>query len=299
METSRRSFVQAAAGTALVAGTAAAAPLPVVKFAGKHEISRLIIGTNPLMGYSHFNGILDKCMREWMTPERRIETVLAAERAGITTWQMHYQKETMETFHGIRAKGSKLKVFLLSDFELHKDFTMIPELSKLGFLGMAHHGNRTDEAFRAGKMDRVLEFLKRVKDTGVMAGISTHNPEVVDWVESKGWPVDYYMTCLYRVSRTPEETRALLGGERPLGEAFLEKDPARMTAMVRKTNKPCLAFKLLGAGRAGATREQIEAAFKFAYTNIKPGDAAIVGMWPKFKDEIAENCDIVRQLHAS
>ena len=38
---------------------------------------------------------------------------------------------------------------------------------------------------------------------------------------------------------------------------------------------------------------------KFAYNNIKPGDAAIVGMWPKFKDEIAENCEIVRQLHAT
>jgi hypothetical protein len=148
-------------------------------------------------------------------------------------------------------------------------------------------------------MDRVREFVDRVRDTGAMAGVSTHNPEVVDWIESKGWPVDYYMTCLYRVSRTPEETRAISNGERALGEAFLEKDPARMTAMVRRTNKPCLAFKLLGAGRAGYPREAIDAAFKFAYTNIKAGDACIVGMWPKFKDEIAENCDIVRQIHAT
>lgn len=301
MEETRRGFLKASAGTALAANVAAAAPapLPKVMFGGKHEISRLILGTNPLMGYSHFNRTMELCMREWMTPERRIETVLAAEQAGITTWQLHYQQETIETLKGIRARGSKLKVFLLSDFELHKDFTMIPNIAKLGFLGMAHHGNRTDEAFRSKNMDRVLEFVKRVKDTGVMAGVSTHNPEVVDWIESKGWPLDYYMTCLYRVSRTPEESKALMNGERPLGEPFLEKDPARMTAAVRKTNKPCLAFKLLGAGRAGAAREQIEAAMRFAYTNIKPGDAAIVGMWPKFKDEITENCDIVRKIHAT
>ena len=121
----------------------------------------------------------------------------------------------------------------------------------------------------------------------------------IDWIESKGWPTDYYMTCLYRVSRTPEEARLLMNGERPLGETFLEKDPARMTAVIRQCMKPCLAFKLLGAGRAGASREQIEAAFRFAFTNIKPGDAAIVGMWPKFKDEITENADIVRRLHGS
>jgi len=147
-------------------------------------------------------------------------------------------------------------------------------------------------------MDRVLEFVKRVRDTGALAGVSTHNPKVVEWIEDMGWPTDYYMTCLYQVSRTADETRALLGGERPLGEPFLEKDPVRMTDMIKRTRKPCLAFKLLGAGRAGQGREQIKAAFEFAYSNIKPGDACIVGMWPKFKNEIAENCDLVRQIHA-
>jgi hypothetical protein len=298
----RRGFLQAAAaGTVAVnmASAAAAPALPTVRFGGKHEISRLIIGTNPLMGYSHFNGVLDQCMREFYTPEQRIKTLLDAEKAGITTWQLHYHKDTIAILEGIRARGSKLKVFLLSDFELQKDFTMIPALAKLGFLGMAHHGNRTDEAYRQGKMDTVLDFVKRVKDTGVMAGVSSHNPEVVEWIESKGWPTDYFMTCLYRVSRTPEEARALLGGERPLGETFLEKDPIRMTNVIKKISKPCLAFKLLGAGRAGGSRDSIEAAFRFAYQNIKPGDAAIVGMFPKFKDEITENCSIVRQIHST
>ncbi len=301
MTNTRRGFLQAA-GTLTAAAAASAqtpAPLPTVKFGGKHEISRMLIGTNPLMGYSHFNRNLDMSMREWMTPERRIETVLAAERGGVTAWQLHYHQDTIAILEGIRARGSKLKTFLLSDFELQKDFAMIPALAKLGFLGMAHHGNRTDEAFREGKMDRVLEFVKRVRDTGLMAGVSMHNPEVLDYIESKGWPTDYYMTCFYRVSRSPEETRAALNGERPLGEAFLEKDPIRMTAAIRKTKKPCLGFKIIGAGRIGAGREQIAAAMKFAFDNIKPGDATIVGMWPKYKDEITENCDIVRQLHAT
>ncbi|WP_321470064.1 hypothetical protein [uncultured Paludibaculum sp.] len=298
----RRGFLQVAAAGAVAANVASAAAtpaLPTVMFGGKHEISRLIIGTNPLMGYSHFNSVLDQCQREFMTPEQRIKTVLDAEKAGITTWQLHYHKDTIAILEGIRARGSKMKVFLLSDFELQKDFTMIPTLAKLGFLGMAHHGNRTDDAFRQGKMDTVLDFVKRVKDTGIMAGVSSHNPKVVEWIEDKGWPTDYYMTCLYHVSRSAEEARALMGGERPLGETFLEKDPVRMTDVVKKISKPCLAFKLLGAGRAGASKAQIETAFRFAYQNIKPGDAAIVGMWPKFKDEIAENCSIVRQIHSS
>lgn len=277
---------------------AAVPALPTVNFAG-HKVTRLVIGTNPLFGYSHFNGILDNLMREWMTPERRVETVLRAEQAGINTWQLHYNQGTMAMIDALKEKGSKMQMFLLSDFEMHKDFSMIPGLAKRGFIGMAHHGGRTDDAFRSGQMARVQEFCKIVRGTGKMVGISTHNPEVIDFIESAGWDLDYYMTCLYRVSRTREETRAALNGEAPLGEPFLEKDPVRMTRAIRQAKKPCLAFKILGAGRAGGSREQIQAAFKFAFDNIKSTDAVIVGMFPKFKDEMTENAAIVGRLHAT
>ena len=292
----RRTMLASAALPA-AAALAADPPLPTVQF-GPHKISKLVIGTNPLMGYSHFNQILDRTMREWMTPERRVETVLGAEAAGITTWQLHYHADTMAIVDEIRRRGSKMQMFLLSDFELHKDFSMIPAVARKGFLGMAHHGNRTDEAYRSKNMDRVKEFVMRVKDTGLMAGVSMHNPEVMDYIEDSGWPVDYYMTCFYRVSRNREEARALMNGEAPLGETFLEKDPDRMSERIKRTKRPCFGFKILAAGRAGFATEQIQQAFKGAFARIKPNDAVIVGMFPKFKNEMAENASIVRQLLA-
>ena len=173
---------------------------------------------------------------------------------------------------------------------------MIPEVAKNGFVGIAHHGGRTDDRFRAKEMHIVQDFTKRVRDTGAMVGVSTHNPVVIDYIESAGWDIDYYMTCFYQVSRSREEARLLMNGEAPLGETYLEKDPIRMTAMVRKTKRPCLGFKILAAGRRIATPETVDVAFKFAYANIKPGDAVIVGMWPKFKDEIGENTATVRRI---
>ena len=68
----------------------------------------------------------------------------------------------------------------------------------------------------------------------------------------------------------------------------MEKDPERMCRIIRQTKKPCLAFKLLAAGRAAGSPAALERAYTFAYSNIKPGDAAIVGMFPKFKDEVKE-----------
>jgi hypothetical protein len=169
------------------------------------------------------------------------------------------------------------------------------EMAKLKPLGLAHHGNRSDERLREGRMDLVLDFIKTVHDAGMPAGVSMHNPAVLAYVEEQGWDVDFYMTCLYRVSRTVEETRAEFG-EAPLGETFMERDPERMTAMVRQTKRTCFAFKLLGAGRNIGRPEVLERAFRFALTNIKPQDAVIVGMCPRFKDEIAENVALVRKI---
>jgi hypothetical protein len=296
---SRRRFLQSTAGLAAIAGLPAAAqeaapPLPKVKF-GKHEITRLIVGSNPFYGYSHFNRILDQVMREWYTQDRKMEVLRACESQGITAWQLHYNDQPMADFKRYRAEGGKMHLILLADFELMKNPKLLPEVAKLGPLGIAHHGNRTDERFRAGEKNKVRDFLKAVRDCGVMVGLSTHNPGVIDTVESEGWDLDYYQACFYRVSRTAEEARAEFR-EAPMGETYMEKDPERMCRMIRQTKKPCLAFKLFGAGRTIASSEQIERAFRFAYSNIKPGDATIVGMFPRFGDQVRENAEIVRRV---
>jgi hypothetical protein len=299
---SRRGFLKSVAAAvpvleAAASAQSAAAKLPTVRF-GKHDVTRLVIGTNPFFGYSHFNSVLDQAMREYMTQEKRIETLLACEKHGINTWQYHFSEQTVADYKVMRERGGKLQFFMLTEGEMSKDFSLVTKFAKLGPIGIAHHGNRTDERFREKRMDVVREFTRIARDSGVMVGVSTHNPEVVDFIESAGWDIDYYMCCFYRVSRSREEARALMGGEAPLGETFLEKDPVRMTKAIRQTKRPVLGFKILGAGRAGYTRDKIEDAFRFAYANIKPTDAVIVGMWPKFKNEVEENTSIARALTA-
>jgi hypothetical protein len=294
---SRRGFLQAAAGlTALAAnaGQTESATLPKVKF-GKHEITRMIVGSNPFYGYSHFNRVLDQCMRDFYTQDRKMEVLHACERNGIGTWQLHYNDQPIADFRRYREEGGKMQLILLADFELMKNPKLLPEVAKLGPLGIGHHGNRTDEAFREGRKQQVRDYLKMVRDTGVMVGLSTHNPAVVDTVESEGWDIDYYQTCLYRVSRSREEARAEFR-EAPLGETFMEKDPERMCKMIRQTRKPCLAFKVFGAGRNISSPAVVEGAFRFAFDNIKPGDAVIIGMFPRFSDEVRENTAVVRKI---
>jgi hypothetical protein len=114
--------------------------------------------------------------------------------------------------------------------------------------------------------------------------------------EEKGWDVDYYMCCLYYLSRPKSEYQKLLGPDLPLGEIYLPTDPPRMFKVVQAARKPCLVYKVLAAGRRIENRSQIRTCFETALQNIKPTDAMIVGMYQQFGDQVGENVAMVRQL---
>jgi hypothetical protein len=165
---------------------------------------------------------------------------------------------------------------------------------------VAHHGEVTDHFFKTGKLDQVRDFLKQVHDAGLVAGISTHMPDVVDAVESKGWEVDYYMTCVYERHRSAEDLQKLLGHVPiPVGEVYLTSDPPRMFKAVQSTKRPCLAFKILAAGRLSERSQWVEQAFRETFASIKPTDGAIVGMYDEYSDQPAENAAFVRKFSAT
>ena len=211
-------------------------------------------------------------MRDYMTQDRRMEVLHRCEQAGINTWQLHYMQQTMADFRRYRSEGGTMNWFLLGDFEMMKDLSLVGTVAKeLKPIGIAHHGNRTDERFHDGEMHKVREFCKAVRDTGVMVGVSTHNPAVIDTIEGEGWDIDYYQTCFYFVTRTRAEARAAFG-ESPLdtGGMFMEKDPERMSKMIRQTKRPCLAFKILGAGHNSTGRARWKTPFAPPSPTLSP-----------------------------
>src|SRR5437588_6375873 len=91
----RREFLHQAvgvtAGLAVLAERAVAeqpapapALLPTIQL-GKHAVTRLIIGGNPIYGYSHFNKLLSQHQVAWHTPERVAALLQRCEQAGINT----------------------------------------------------------------------------------------------------------------------------------------------------------------------------------------------------------------------
>jgi hypothetical protein len=76
------------------------------------------------------------------------------------------------------------------------------------------------------------------------------------------------------------------------GDKFKLSDVPAATTCIRRIQKPCIAYKIMGAGRIDARM-----AFEFAFDSIKPGDAVNVGMHRGDKDDmVAENAAIVESI---
>lgn len=270
--------------------------LPTVRF-GKHEITRLIVGSGPLYGHSHAatgraGEIMDQLIRAWSTTERVCHTLHACEQNGINTYQGNARERSVTDLARYRAEGGMMHMISLATGDVIQQV-----VEQVKPIGMAHHGEVTDRLFREGKLQEVHEFTKRVRQTGLMVGISTHQPETIARIEELGWDVDFYMGCAYNRTRTPEQLRTLLGDvPEPPSEVYLRGDPARMFQVMRKTTKPCLVFKILAAGRVTGSTSAVQQAFRTAFESIKPQDCVIVGMCQRFRDEVTENVGHVRQL---
>jgi hypothetical protein len=282
--------------------------LPTVAL-GPYRVTRLIAGGNPIYGYSHFNKLLDRLMTEYYTDEQIVKFLLACEKAGINTWQSNYPESGRRQHAKIREAGCKIQWICLADpgdygrgantpeARLAATIKCATEAAKVKPVGIAHHGGVTDKQWRDGKIDLLRDFVNRVHDLGFPAGVSTHVPAVIELLESKGWPIDFYMGCFYRMSRTAQDFREEIGVV-PVGETYLSSDPHKMTQALRQAKPPCLGFKILAAGRKCDTPEQVREAFQLAFKNLKPTDATIVGMFPRFTDQISENAQIVREICA-
>ncbi|MBN1250223.1 MAG: hypothetical protein JXC32_21340, partial [Anaerolineae bacterium] len=268
-------------------------PLPQIPF-GDVTLSRLILGANPINGGSHLSCFVNHQMKRYFTPEQVQATLKHCQEEGINTWQsgLGNLKDYRQYVDG----GGEIHYIALSHATGDAP-TMLEDLVAGGTVGVAHHGEVTDIFWREGQMAKVQEYCKRIRDTGVMVGISTHIPDVVDHVVSEDWDVDFFMCCVYERHRTREQLLERLGHvPLPLKEVYLEDDPPRMYKAMRATGKPCLAFKILAAGRLSDRQEWVEAAFEQAFREIKPNDAVIVGMYPEYEDQVAINAEYTRRF---
>jgi hypothetical protein len=277
-------------GQSVLAAESPAAKLPTVRW-GRYEITRLLVGHNPLKGTSHYSKELSEEMRRWFDDGHvhGRQLLRRCEQLGINTCQMgdpnmeallraHYAEggrlQWIATFYSKPGKGKE---------ELARILKMRPRP-----IGAQHFGATSDSLMREGKIDQALDTLKMLRDAGLLLGFGSHNHEVIDYAENKGWDVDFYQCCFYH------STDGL--NRKDGSEVFEESARQSMVKTIQQVSKPCIAFKVLGANRHCGTPARVGRAIRFALEHIKPTDVVLLGMWQKYKDQAAENVGYVSKV---
>jgi len=316
MATSRRNFLQSGAALAagLTAGASAEAQtqttgqgggqapalrpaseiqVPKMKFFHA-EISRVVLGCNPFYGFAHYNNNFGNTMKEFYSADRVCAVMHQCCRFGINAFNYVHLDRGPQDWARFQAEGGQMN--LIIQVTANADAATL--VKTLQPLALQRQGEVTDNAWQDGDMTPIREWCKRVRDLGVLVGVGTHIPEVIAHIEDENWDVDFYSGCVYNRRRTQDEWKRALNGEimEMTGDIYMQSDPPRMYRVMRQTKKPCFAFKILAAGRV--PDRGVEQAFRTAFESIKPTDGIYVGMFPKFKDEVRENAEIVHRVLA-
>jgi hypothetical protein len=264
--------------------------LPTVKL-GNTEITRLLIGGNPFSGNSHISYERDWEMRDFFTYAKIKETLFNCMENGINTMVLRSDMHLLRLINEFRHEGGNLNWISMTGGEFLSYRGHINQIMQYKPCAIYHHGSVTDDMFKNKEYDGLKERIKIIKDKGVPAGLATHMPEVIEYAEEHDWGVDFYMACVYNISREDRISSAITG-EANNGEVFDEGDIPIMYSMIRSVDKPCLAFKILGATRRCTSEDRIQGAFTEAFENIKASDVVVVGMYP---DQVKPNCEYTRK----
>jgi len=258
--------------------------LPTVDFAVL-TVTRLLIGANPFGGFSHQNPERDAEMKAWNTPERILETWDRAWKAGINTFVTNNETEHVieTTRQYLAAKGPMQWIGQLAMRSHPTMFAALDEAKAIGASGAYFHGGYVDGFYKEQDAKTLEEWVAHAKSIGLPIGVAGHSPLVHDWVNSLDL-VDFHVVCIFNCG-------SLHAGS---GHRFQLADLPPAYECIARIQKPCIAYKIMGAGRIDPLM-----AFEYCFDHIKPGDVCNVGMHRGDKDDmVEENARMVSDILA-
>jgi hypothetical protein len=261
-------------------------PMPMIKLKNL-SISRIVVGGNPVSGFSHAGPDRSKAMLDYFTMENIKKMLHHCEKCGINTAFLRADNFIIRVLREYWNEGGKIQWVAQTATE-EDAMSNIDKAKRFGASAIYLHGGTIDGLFEDGEHDKVLKQLEHAKETGLPAGVASHIPPNIMEVEKRGWNPDFYMVCLYNIPGY----KGKLGVDE--NEKFRQEDRAIALDVIAKVQRPCIAYKILAAGRMDP-----RVAFKEVFSRIKPTDGVNVGMFPpdgKTGDIVQENVDLVKEF---
>ncbi len=257
---------------------------------GSVTMSRLICGGNLISGYAHSRDLIyvSHLLQAYFTEAKIMETWAKCEAQGIDTMIFNpSDRRALEIYRKYRAQGGRIQCLAQVGPDDGDPGRCVKEAVDAGAVGVLLVGNLGDAWTREGKMDRVADFLGRVKAERVLAGVAGHELRTPRAVEQAGLKPDFYMKTYhsdhYWSKRQPDQMKEIIDNYGV--DNYWCLDPEGTVRFFQEIERPWIAYKVLAAGAIHP-----RAGFKRAFEN--GADFCVVGM---FDFQIEENVRIASQ----
>ena len=243
--------------------------------------SKIICGTNPFYGHSHFSEARNAEYLGRFDDEAIERTIQRCINMGINTVESCANERIVSILSQLRDKNPE-PIHFVGSTRIDETSNIKSHQQKLSFLienraeVCVVHAQYVDRPRKGDDIRGLPQLIEKIHDAGLLAGISTHRAETVELCESQGYGVDTYLFPLN------------LSGFVYPGYEGTESVQERIN-IVRNTPKPFILVKALGAGRIPP-----DEALQFIAENAKPSDLVSIGFGTE--DEINEVVELVEKL---
>ncbi|MFC1603404.1 hypothetical protein ACFL5F_00110 [Planctomycetota bacterium] len=243
--------------------------------------SKIICGTNPFYGHSHFS---DARNAEYLgrfddeTIERMIQRCISL---GINAVESSANERIVSILSRLRDKNPE-PIHFVGSTRIDETSDIKSHQQKLSFLienraeVCVLHAQFVDRPRKGDDIRRLPQLIEKIHDAGLLAGISTHRVETVELCERQGYGIDTYLFPLN------------LSGFVYPGYEGTESVQERIT-VVQNTPKPFILIKALGAGRIPP-----DEGLQFIAENAKSNDLISIGFGTE--NEVSETVELVEKL---
>jgi len=257
---------------------------------GNLEISRLISGGNLLSGMAHSRDLayVNGLMKKYFTTEKVWETFRICEACGINSILVRTDTNTVQLIHKYWKLGGKIQwLAQTKTAPKDEDITINAQIAvDSGASAIYIQGDNADEWVHEGRFDLFDKWFSRFQGKGIPIGVGAHELDVVEAMESRGYPIDFYMKTIHDNnywSYQPDEPK--IRTIKNNNDNYWCREPEKTVKFMETVNKPWIGFKILAAGAI-----KPEHGFKFAFES--GADFACVGM---FDYQVVENCNILTE----
>lgn len=247
---------------------------------GGVSLSRMVIGTNWILGYSHTGSAADCLIRRRHEQAGTIADLLEVFlRSGVDTIMGPFEGKT-SLLAGIKMAEDRVgkRLILVDTPVLNVDNNtaaraeaakVIAASKKLGATFCFPHHSSAEQLVNKNKqtIERLPDYLKMIRDEGMIPGLSAHMPELIVYSDKNDYDVQTYVQIFNCVG------------------FLMQVEVEYIHKVIWGAKKPVMTIKAMAAGRVSPF-----VGLTFSWHTIRPCDMVTVGCLTA--EEAAEDVEI-------